>query len=68
MLNHSQVTTLRAFFLARFGRLRPFWIPTWDQDLVMSQDAVINDTGIKIKSEFYTRFHVPEYCAALRWR
>jgi hypothetical protein len=59
MLNHSQVTTLRAFFLARFGRLRPFWIPTWDQDLVMTQDAVLNDTGIKIKSEFYTRFMFP---------
>jgi hypothetical protein len=56
MLNHSQVNTLRAFFLARFGKFRPFWIPTWDQDLVMFQDAVINDTGIKIYSEFYTRF------------
>jgi hypothetical protein len=59
MLNHSQVTTLRAFFLARFGRLRPFWLPTWDQDLVMSQDALLGDSGIKIKSEFYTRFMFP---------
>jgi hypothetical protein len=59
MLNHSQVTTLRAFFLARFGKLNPFWIPTWDQDLYMAQDAVINDTGIKIQSEFYTRFMFP---------
>jgi hypothetical protein len=59
MLNHSQVTTLRAFVLARFGRLRPFWIPTWDQDLVMYQDALNGDSGIKIKSEFYTRFMFP---------
>jgi hypothetical protein len=59
MLSHAQVTTLRAFVLARFGRLRPFWIPTWDQDLVMSQDALSGDSGIKIKSEFYSRFMFP---------
>jgi hypothetical protein len=59
MLNHSQVTTLRGFFLARLGKLFPFWIPTWDQDLIMSQDAVLGDSGIKIKSEFYTRFMFP---------
>jgi hypothetical protein len=59
MLNHSQVTTLRAFVLARFGRFAPFWIPTWDQDLVLVQDATAADTGIKIQSEFYTRFMFP---------
>jgi hypothetical protein len=60
MLSHSQVTNLRAFLLARFGRFRPFWIPTWDQDLVLVQDTTATDTGIKIASEFYTRFMFPD--------
>jgi hypothetical protein len=59
MLNHSQVTSLRAFFLARFGKLKPFWIPTWDQDLVLAQDVALSDTGMKIQSEFYSRFMFP---------
>jgi hypothetical protein len=59
ILSHAEVTKLRAFILARFGRLRPFWLPTWDQDLVLSQDLNAADTGIKIQSEFYTRFMFP---------
>lgn len=56
---HPNVTTFRAFMLRRFGQLNPFWIPTWDQDLVLFQDVLSTDTGIRIKSEFYTRFFFP---------
>jgi hypothetical protein len=56
---HPSVTAFRAFVLRRFGRLNPFWIPTWDQDLVLAQDVGSADTGIKIRSEFYTRFFFP---------
>jgi hypothetical protein len=56
---HPNVTTFRAFMLRRFGQLNPFWLPTWDQDLVLFQDALSTDTGIRIKSEFYTRFFFP---------
>ena len=59
LTNHAQVTQLRAFLLARFGKLRPFWLPTWDQDLVLALDINSSDTGIKIQSEFYTRFMFP---------
>jgi hypothetical protein len=57
--DHAAVTKFRAFLLARFGQLRPFWIPTWDQDLVLHQDVGSADTGILIDSEFYTRFFFP---------
>lgn len=57
--NHAAVTQLRAFLIAQFGRLRPFWIPTWDQDLVLNADVGASDTGITIQSEFYTRFFFP---------
>jgi hypothetical protein len=56
---HPNVTAFRAFILRRFGQLVPFWIPTWDQDLVLFQDVLSSDTGIRIKSEFYSRFLFP---------
>lgn len=57
---HSNVTTFRAFILKRFGRLNSFWLPTWDQDLVLNGDVGSTDTGIVIKSEFYSRFFFPD--------
>jgi hypothetical protein len=56
---HSQVTAFRAFVLRRFGQLNSFWIPTWDQDLVLSQDVGASDAGIVISTEFYSRFFFP---------
>jgi hypothetical protein len=56
---HPNITLWRAFILRRFGQLNPFWIPTWDQDLVLFQDVLSTDSGIRIKSEFYTRFLFP---------
>ncbi|MBZ5700249.1 MAG: hypothetical protein LAN84_00220 [Acidobacteriia bacterium] len=56
---HPNVTIFRAFMLRRFGQLTPFWTPTWDQDLVLFQDVLSTDSGIRIKSEFYTRFFFP---------
>jgi hypothetical protein len=56
---HPNITAWRAFILRRFGQLKPFWIPTWDQDLVLFQDVLAIDTGIRIKSEFYSRFFFP---------
>lgn len=53
---HAKVTTFRAFILKRLGRLVPFWIPTWDQDLVLAQDVGATDIGILVQSEFYSRF------------
>lgn len=56
---HPSVTAFRAFLLRRFGQLNPFWIPTWDQDLVLYSDVGASDSGIRIRSEFYTRFLFP---------
>ncbi|MGH9781685.1 MAG: hypothetical protein ACRD33_07670 [Candidatus Acidiferrales bacterium] len=59
LASHAAVTTFRAFILARFGRLNPFWIPTFDQDLVLAANVLSTDTAIAIQSEFYTRFFFP---------
>ena len=57
--DHAAVTKFRAFLLGQFGQLRDFWIPTWDQDLVLEQSVGASDTGISIASEFYTQFLFP---------
>lgn len=57
--SHPDVTTFRAFILKRFGQLNSFWIPTWDQDLVLAADAGSADVAISIQSEFYSRFLFP---------
>lgn len=56
---HSNITAFRAFVLKRFGQMNPFWIPTWDQDLVLASDVGATDGAIIIKSEFYSRFFFP---------
>jgi hypothetical protein len=56
---HPVVTAFRAFILRRFGQFNPFWIPTWDQDLVLAEDVGSTDSGITIQSEFYSRFLFP---------
>jgi hypothetical protein len=56
---HPIVTAFRAFVIRRFGQVVPFWIPTWDQDLVLANDVLAGDSGITIKSEFYSRFFFP---------
>lgn len=57
--SHSAATTFRAFVLRRFGQMNSFWIPTWDQDLVLAVGVGASDTGIVIKSEFYSQFFFP---------
>jgi hypothetical protein len=56
---HPTVTAFRAFILRRFGRLVPFWIPTWDQDLVLAQNVLATDAAINVSFEFYSQFLFP---------
>lgn len=56
---HPNITTFRAFIFRRFGQVRPFWVPTWDQDLVLAQSLASGDTQFNIQSEFYARFLFP---------
>jgi hypothetical protein len=56
---HANITKFRAFMLRRFGQQKPFWVPTYDQDLVLANDVLSTDSGMRVKSEFYTRFLFP---------
>lgn len=59
LADHAAVTVFRAFLAGQFGQLRDFWIPTWDQDLVLAESVGAADPSIMITSEFYTRFFFP---------
>jgi hypothetical protein len=58
--SHSKITALRAFILARYGMLKPFWNPTWDADLVLAEAATSGSSVINIQSMDYTRFFFPD--------
>lgn len=57
---HTGAAILRAFLFARLGRFRPFWVPTFDQDLVLSIGATSGNSVLTIKSINYTRFFFPD--------
>jgi hypothetical protein len=56
---HAKITAFRAFVLARYGQLNPFWCPTWDQDLVLNEDASSGAAFLVISFVNYARFFFP---------
>lgn len=50
---------LRDFFAARKGRIVPFWVPTWQSDMVMTANGSSGSTSINIQAIGYTRFLFP---------
>jgi hypothetical protein len=59
LANHAAITAFRAFLFTAFGRLNSFWMPTWDQDLVLAGDVLTTDGAIRIATVFYSRFFFP---------
>ena len=57
--NRSEITALRDWFDARAGRLVPFWVPTWRQDLLLTSSIGANSTQIQVKGTGYTRWAYP---------
>jgi hypothetical protein len=55
----ANVASFRAFIDRRRGRLTPFWVPTWDQDLLLAHDVAAADTTIKVAASGYTRYQFP---------
>lgn len=57
---HTGATILRAFLVARLGMFKPFWVPTFDQDLVLSTDGISGNSVLTIQAINYTRFFFPD--------
>lgn len=50
MPTHADVQALRHFFDSRTGRLVPFWVPSWREDLTLSSTTAAGDSSIQVKA------------------
>lgn len=56
----DQIQQFRDFFDRRAGRLVPFWVPTWREDLTIAQAAGAASTGIVVNDASYTARMFPD--------
>jgi hypothetical protein len=59
LADRNAITTLRAFFDRRKGRLAPFFVPSWHQDLILANDVLATDSSITIKGTNYSSILFP---------
>ncbi len=55
----SEVEEFQQFLFARKGALIPFWVPTWQHDLILDADVGSSDTVITIKGTGYASLMFP---------
>jgi len=48
-IGRDEITALRAFLEGRVGRAVPFWLPSYQWDLELSEDVVITQGSISIR-------------------
>lgn len=60
MSSHAAVQSLRDFFDSRMGRLVPFWVPSWREDLTLSTTTTAGDTAIQVNACGYTSGMFPD--------
>jgi hypothetical protein len=54
--DRASCDALRAFLVARKGRLVPFWTPTFAWDMVLNQDAAADESVLHIERSGYVEF------------
>jgi len=59
LADRNAIATLRAFFDRRKGRLVPFFVPSWHQDLILASDVLATDSSIRIQAGNYSRILFP---------
>jgi len=52
--SRPEITAMQAFLDARKGRCVPFWLPSYQQDLTLDQDAANGATSLTVKWVGYT--------------
>jgi len=55
-VNRQKINEIITFFDSCQGRLQSFWIPTWQDDILIIAPISINDTSITIENIEYTDF------------
>ena len=56
MESRSDIANFKTFILGQLGRLTPFWVPSWNQDLTLTGAVNSSDTSITIAWCGYTQF------------
>lgn len=56
--NRTDAEAFRSFIESRMGRAIPFWVPTWQADLVLDSSASIGATSLSVK---YCGYSVNQY-------
>jgi len=62
-LGREEALAMRSFVDDRKGRAIPFWVPTWQQDLQLHTDAVLDQTILEIDWVRYTGLQFPSTAA-----
>jgi hypothetical protein len=54
--SHAEVVAIKRWLHARAGRLVPFWLPTWREDVVQTQPMPSSGTQLTIRHIEHARF------------
>lgn len=60
MSSRAAIQELRDFFDNRAGRLVPFWVPSWREDLTLATTTASGDTAIQVKACGYAAGMFPD--------
>jgi hypothetical protein len=56
----AEIAAYRAWVARRRGRQAPFWLPTWQHDLVQALDAPAGSAALVVQKTGYTRYQFPQ--------
>lgn len=62
-INRAEANHMRSFIDARKGRAVPFWLPSWQQDLTLASDALLDQTILEINWIRYSSLMFPDVAA-----
>lgn len=54
---YQSIWNLRTWLHARKGRQRSFWLPSWNRDIIITNDVISTDTRITIENIGYSLYY-----------
>jgi len=57
--SRADLWTLQNFFDSKMGRLSPFWVPSWQADIVVTDQIASADTQLTIEDIEYAAYWLP---------
>ncbi len=59
MEGRAEIQSYRDFIAARKGALVPFWVPSWQHDLLMAADLMAGNVSLLVSKIGYAKFMFP---------